>query len=67
MSRIPLEVKRDGVVMVVISQGSNSGFIDNETENWEEGCFCNFVGFFSFCFWLLLFGFFCFMFLFFIS
>ena len=50
MSRIPFEVKTVDVILVVISQGGNSGLINNETENLEGGCFCIFVvfGFFSF-------------------
>lgn len=48
MGRIPFEVKAVDVILVVISQGGDSGLINNETENWEGGYFCIFVGFFSF-------------------
>lgn len=43
MRRIPFEVKIADVILVVISQGDNSGLINNETENWKAGCFCIFV------------------------
>lgn len=39
MSRIPFEVKTVYVILVVISQGGNSGFINNEAENLGKALF----------------------------
>lgn len=52
MSRIPFEVKTVYVILVVISQGGNSGFINNEAENLGKALF---VGGFLLLFFFFIF------------